>query len=372
MSFLDPYFLFFKNGVQLAARRRLSIAAGLDVADDPANDQLILTASATSIAQPPSVVTVTNANQTFDGVGAGGRIKVFGQTIVNVTLTGTQLVWDFKPDGVALGAVVWFNAKGSSGLVLVRDAAGVVLFALNASGRTVVRGIYFDGSNWNALTTGVAPDFDPVSLGGWLFYARASNGAVDLSGNNDVLTATPTPPTIGNDAAYQNKPVFNCSGGKSFSVTLPSAPTRPYTIVTIARFSAPTLRAITDGTPGNNTGWCQLTISSTSSPAGIYLFSGTPLASGYSSTSPFVLIGVDRGDATSTISVNRLGGAASATGNCGARVTTNQLYVGRDVSNAAPWNDTFAEIGIRNGTLTAAQLTDLVNYAAATYGLSLT
>lgn len=44
MSWLDPFILFFKDGVQLAARRRIALGDGLTVEDDPANDQLILRA----------------------------------------------------------------------------------------------------------------------------------------------------------------------------------------------------------------------------------------------------------------------------------------------------------------------------------------
>lgn len=189
MSWLDPYFLLFKNGVQLPARRRLSIASGFDVVDDPANDQLILTV-------PPSggnhLVDVSADDHTFNGDGSGGAAQIYSQSIVSVFVNSDSLNFDFDGTAVEEGWTVWFDVRGEDGSVVVRDLTdeSAVRLSLDTNGPSQVRGIYFDGDNWIPLAVGKGGDgamYLPTHI-----VTGVSSYTVDSRKTKDVLILVDT------------------------------------------------------------------------------------------------------------------------------------------------------------------------------------
>lgn len=158
MSFLDPFILFFKNGSQLAARRRVAIGSGLTAVDDPTNDQLVLSAPAQAGSLlPPRVVTVSGADHTFNGTGAGGAVQLYPQTILFAHVDASVATFDFNVAGVEAGWTVFFSVEGVGGVVVVRNMGGEVptpILVLNTNSTARMVGIYFDGDDWVPLQAG--------------------------------------------------------------------------------------------------------------------------------------------------------------------------------------------------------------------------
>jgi hypothetical protein len=138
MSWLDPFFLFFRNGAQLPARRRVAIGSGLSVVDDAANDQIVLDVASTDDGPAP-VVAVTSAvlemTKTagdipyfqFNGTGlnatefpSGPVYKLSPVTVMQVELSPDGDSSSYHPtvsfgaEGVAVGWLVYVIARGGS------------------------------------------------------------------------------------------------------------------------------------------------------------------------------------------------------------------------------------------------------------------
>lgn len=158
MSWLDPFILFFKDGAQQPARRRIALGEGLTIEDDPANDQLIIRAGGGSDA--PRVINAPgNSHAVFDGIGSEGVAQLAPMTIVFGHVNGTYH-YDFSPDGVAQGWLVFFDLEGSGGTIEIRNPDGLLesgepnwqtILTLSSESDSV-HGIYFDGDDWVPLT----------------------------------------------------------------------------------------------------------------------------------------------------------------------------------------------------------------------------
>lgn len=190
MSWLDPFFLFFKNGVQLPARRRLNLGPGLTIVDDPANDRLNFDASSTPVLLPPRVVVADDDDLDFAGTPGFADVDIFAQTIVVAEITDT-VTWDFFSDGVAEGWVVWFNITGTNGIVKIRDGGDTVILVMSTEEMAQVRGIYFDGAHWLPLLAGAGTSGEFI-LPTYIVTGGITNYTLDSRNVKDVVVLVDT------------------------------------------------------------------------------------------------------------------------------------------------------------------------------------
>lgn len=160
MSWLDPFILFFKNGVQLPPRRRVALGEHLTATDDPANDQLLIDA-AVGGSGAPVVVTASGADHTFNGDGSGGAIRIYANTILFTHVDSTTATFDFDTTAVTAGFTVFFYLEGTNGHVVVRDLGAETptpIMLLHTQEDRQLVGIFFDGEDWAPLETGSHDD----------------------------------------------------------------------------------------------------------------------------------------------------------------------------------------------------------------------